>query len=566
MQRRSRKGCIDCKKAKVKCDEEQPTCGTCKRRGYACQGYAAPVPSAVKHTPKPAATSPSPKAVSRSPRSKIEPQTPALIPHQQWYENRQSPKTPNTRDHHETSRQDDGVLFTPQNQAMESNEVEMKDVEVFFSNVEYTEQQITVIARARASSMQLPSCPPIYPTVPDLPPDAIGRTDKPGVEVYFNRHPSDLVISKEFVNEMNANVLQVFNQDPAAVAETLSAIGHIYLGEAGSSIVPVLDRKQRILARLRDRRDLEQMMIMLLGLCALELIDSRSEPVDTSLPAIISNAAIIIKHQQDSGLAFSSVAKYFIRALARQDMMISLTYARHPMIPHSVWLTDDSYRSADRFMGYTGTLMPILAELGALAGEMRCGTPTPSGGDGTDSNASHFGDEVWSEEAIFITTNPTLAISQKVLDIRQRLNQWRPIASQNFSFQASRNLLFHAHSHRAAALLYLHRLLEPPGSSEAADQVALGMAHEVLMHLSAMTDQLKTSLWPVLIAGTELTEEQDRSIVLGMFDEIVRQRKTVTSRRTRDFCVQRVWAARDAGLAWSWMDLVELYPGECLPI
>lgn len=223
-------------------------------------------------------------------------------------------------------------------------------------------------------------------------------------------------------------------------------------------------------------------------------------------------------------------------------------------------------------MGYTGTLMPILANLGALAEEMRGGTPTPSEGSHSNSNAisfrtgTHFNDEVWSEEAIMITTNPTLAIYQKVLDIRSRLNQWRPIADQNISFQASRNLLFHAHSHRAAALLYLHRLLEPPGSSEAADQVALGMAHEVLMHLSAMTDQLKTSLWPVLIAGTELVEEGDRVVAVGMFDEIVRQRKTVTSRRTRDFCVQRVWKARDEGVAWNWMDLVKLYPGECLPI
>ncbi|KAH7412903.1 fungal-specific transcription factor domain-containing protein [Cadophora sp. MPI-SDFR-AT-0126] len=518
MQRRSRKGCIDCKKAKVKCDEERPTCGTCKRRGYACQGYAAPVPSTA-------------------------------------------------RDRRETSGEEDERLSTPQDEIVEANELTLEDSDVLPSDMDYTEQQITIIARARADSMQLPSCPPIYPTVPDIPPDAIGRTDKPGVEIYFNRHPSELVISKEFVNEMNANVLQVFNQDPAAVAETLSAIGHIYLGEGGQSIVPVLDRKQRILARLRDRRDLEQMMIMLLGLCALELIDGRSEPADTSLPAILSNAAIIIKHQQENGLSFSSVAKYFIRALARQDMMVSLTYARHPLIPHSVWLSEDSYRHADRFMGFTGTLMPILADLGALAEEMRGGTPTPfSASDGANRNGSHVGDEVWSEEAIMITTNPTLAIYQKVLDIRQRLHQWRPVAAQNVPFQASRNLLFHAHAHRAAALLYLHRLLEPPGSSEAADQVALGMAHEVMMHLSAMKDQLKTSLWPVLIAGTELTEEGDRGVVLGMFDEIVRQRKTVTARRTRDFCVQRVWAARDAGLVWNWMDLVEIFPGECLPI
>lgn len=40
MNRRSRKGCLDCKRAKVKCDEVRPACGTCYRRGYVCQGYA----------------------------------------------------------------------------------------------------------------------------------------------------------------------------------------------------------------------------------------------------------------------------------------------------------------------------------------------------------------------------------------------------------------------------------------------------------------------------------------------------------------------------------------------
>lgn len=39
MNRRSREGCIDCKRAKVKCDEIQPSCGTCARRGHICQGY-----------------------------------------------------------------------------------------------------------------------------------------------------------------------------------------------------------------------------------------------------------------------------------------------------------------------------------------------------------------------------------------------------------------------------------------------------------------------------------------------------------------------------------------------
>ncbi|KAL2064362.1 hypothetical protein VTL71DRAFT_4856 [Oculimacula yallundae] len=557
MQRRSRKGCIDCKRAKIKCDEVQPHCGTCKRRGYECQGYATPIP-VVKHGPRPAA---SPSTVECVQKPGIEPQTPALIPQAQWYERRQSTTRSETRDLGDVNRNDNDQDCTSQSQAVGIETLSSDDSTTFLPDEEYTEQQITTIARARANSMQLSSCPPLYSIVPELSPDAVGQTEQPGVETYFSRHARDLVISKEFVDEMNANVLQVFKMDPAAISETLSAIGHIYLGEGGLSMVPMLDRKQRILARLRDRRDLEQMMVMLLGLCALELIDKSSDPADFCLPTIISNAAIIIKHQQDNGLSFSSVAKYFIRALARQDMMISLTYAHHPLIPSSVWLSEDSCRIVDRFMGLTGTLMPILSDLGALAGEIR--------GTSTDSSyrvVNQTGEDIWSEEAILISTNPTLAIYQKVLDIRQRLNQWRPVAAPEFSFQASRNLLFHAHAHKAAALLYLHRLLEPPGSSEAADQVALGMAHEVLMHLSAMTDQLKTSLWPVLIAGTELTEEGDRTIVVGMFDEILSQRKTITARRTRDFCVQRVWTARDSGLLWNWMDLVEIYPGECLPI
>ena len=88
----------------------------------------------------------------------------------------------------------------------------------------------------------------------------------------------------------------------------------------------------------------------------------------------------------------------------------------------------------------------------------------------------------------------------------------------------------------------------------------------MLMHLSAMTDQLKTALWPVLIAGCEVREEEDRRAVVGMFEEIWRQRRTVTARRTGAFCVRRVWGARDGGEGWNWMDLVYQFPGECLPI
>lgn len=255
------------------------------------------------------------------------------------------------------------------------------------------------------------------------------------------------------------------------------------------------------------------------------------------IPALVANAAIIIKHNFDSGKAFSSVSKYFIRALARQDMMIALTYARRPLISTHVWLELDLRTQADRFMGYTGPLMPILADLATLAEDIRgASTPTPW------TPYINRSGEMLSEDTMMLGSMEGFNIMRAATDIKLRLDQWRP--AHRLSFQSSRNLLYHAHAHKTAAILYLHRLLYAPGTSDEADRTALTMAHEVLMHLSAMTDQLKTALWPALIAGVELVDKEDRRLVIDLFDRIYGQRRTVTSSRTKDFCVDRVWAGK----------------------
>ncbi|KUJ19344.1 uncharacterized protein LY89DRAFT_488809 [Mollisia scopiformis] len=522
MNRRSRKGCIDCKKAKVKCDEVRPACGTCFRRGYVCQGYANPP---LKDPSKEADHEPQSGPIRRRDRDS----------------RRSVRRRSDARECHSSGS---------------DSEAEKSFSAVSTPTSSVSKRRLSIISR---SSVGCSSPYPLCRGLPLIPPSAIQSSDQPGIETYFSRHPSELVISSEFADEMNSNVLRVFHEDPATVAETLSAIGHIYLGEGGMSIVPVLDRRARILAKLRETTELEQMLVMHLGLCAIELIDARTQPADLGLPALISNAAIIIKHSFESGGEFSSIAKYFIRALARQDMMISLTYARQPLISSQAWLENDFYRQADRFMGYTGPLMPILADLGSLAEEIR----------GANSPTTPFicqDEDMWTENALVFGYSQNQSIYQKAMDIRTQLDQWRPVTAQNVSFHSSKNLLFHAHAHKAAAILYLHRLLEPPGSSEEADRTALSLAHEVLMHLSAMTGQLKTALWPALIAGTELVNEDDRNLITRMFDDIHQQRRTITSLRTKIFCVNRVWTARDLGLHWSWMDLVHQYPGECLPI
>lgn len=41
--RRTRGGCLNCKKRKRKCDEQRPECMACKERNVPCGGYAHPV-------------------------------------------------------------------------------------------------------------------------------------------------------------------------------------------------------------------------------------------------------------------------------------------------------------------------------------------------------------------------------------------------------------------------------------------------------------------------------------------------------------------------------------------
>lgn len=118
----------------------------------------------------------------------------------------------------------------------------------------------------------------LWRTLSEFPHGVLSPNDELVINVYFNRHPADMVMSQEgeFMHEMNANALLVLNQDPQAVSDTLCCIGHLYLQRSGhGSIVPALDRKGRALARLQKltdlKHDLEQTVLLLLGLCAMDV-------------------------------------------------------------------------------------------------------------------------------------------------------------------------------------------------------------------------------------------------------------------------------------------------------
>jgi hypothetical protein len=109
-----------------------------------------------------------------------------------------------------------------------------------------------------------------------IPPGVVQAADEPLIEIYFNRHPYELLIGPEFVHEMNANVLVLLHQKPKNMVDCLSGIGHMYLTDhRGGSILPVLDRRARIIANLRELKDasydLDEISSLLLGLCAMEV-------------------------------------------------------------------------------------------------------------------------------------------------------------------------------------------------------------------------------------------------------------------------------------------------------
>lgn len=208
-------------------------------------------------------------------------------------------------------------------------------------------------------------------------------------------------------------------------------------------------------------------------------------------------------------------------------------------------------------MGFTPTLMPLLQELCALAEDIHQNTGT--------SRAIANDVVEWPLPVTDISTVSTQALL--VADLRSRLQLWRPKLAQGVSARTSRRLLAQAFATRAAALLMLHRLVNPAGSAtEAADNEAFQMACEVMVHLNGEPEDLRLSTWATFVASCELQSREDRDVAIGIFDAIYSSRRTGTALQTKKFVIERVWKARDGGENWNWMALSRRYPRECVPI
>ncbi|KAF2812644.1 uncharacterized protein BDZ99DRAFT_270676 [Mytilinidion resinicola] len=535
MQRRSRTGCIDCRRAKVKCDEAVPTCGTCERRGRRCQGYA----------------------FDRRTRN-IKWKSIITVDDQQKHENNNESNRHLKRKRSES----DSIQSTSPPEVEQSPNSLAEQPE---------DDSPTEVVTLRISDWEVVEANLLSTT--DLSPFPIGDCspeDRLGLCAYFDRHPHELVIGSEpeFVKDMNMHFLSVFQQNPEAMRDVLCGIGQVYLHRMGqsSSLVRALDKRAKTLARIRSRNEIppniEFVLAIILGICGLELIDTNYGPGDFSLQILHSTTAVFVNQYLSTGSILSATSKFFLRGLARQEMMIAITQRRRPSIACSLWLDSECYNTADRFMGFTMTIMPLWEEICGLAEDMKRKL----------APCSFEHDLVLSRAEATMTTSQTQTsletaiLHSRAAALRTRLESWHPPSIPNFSGSSSQKFFRHAATYRSAGLLYLHRLLYMPGQSAPADNIALSLAYDIFAHLTGPFSWLRLSLLPTLIAACEFRRDDDRKMALGLFEGMYGSRNTFTTDTTKRFVVNRVWPSLDSGEEVSWMELADRYPGECVPI
>ncbi|CAI7598889.1 unnamed protein product [Penicillium glandicola] len=527
MTTRSRKGCIDCKQAKVKCDEVHPSCGTCARRRRQCSGYG--------------------RLSSARERSMVSSRRSGASPGPVAAKRRASVASSASISSSWTPTEDEGH---PDERATDTWIVDTVSSATSISAADYMRSMILEASTKVLSPLRGPALIPL---------SEILAAEKPLIEVYFMRHPSEMVMSNDFfIHEMNRATISLLQQSPTAVGEALAAIGENYVKDAVEYAL-VSNRKMRLLSRLRltnkDGNSPELVLMLLLALCGVELVDPRSDGSGTTLSALIDNVSMILEFHTREGKQLNDMAKYFVRGVARQDLLISLSRMQRTKIEPSVWLDEYSMCHADRLMGLTTTLAPVLSRLSALAEDVQS----------IVNSYSIIGAEYTFIESDDLTVRRS-DLAERETSIRAQLVAWRPIRDCSMSIQMSRKFLLHAYALRAAALLYLFRLFNRPASSTEADMEALSMAYEVMAHISGSPQDIKLSLWPLFIAACELEMPEDRGHASQLFDDICHARPTVTARRTKSFCVDQVWPARDLGGNWDWMHLARLGSNAPIPL
>ncbi|ODH29064.1 hypothetical protein ACO22_03840 [Paracoccidioides brasiliensis] len=161
-----------------------------------------------------------------------------------------------------------------------------------------------------------------HPSSGPIPPGTTSPADEASIKVYFERHPPELLIGYEFIDEMNPLILFLLQDSPRASYQRLS------LHQSGRSAGAFIGYNSRPLCYTRIME-----IVLTRALLLVWIIDIDCGAAERSLPALFAYFAAVINNYMLSGRAMSSMAKYFLRGLACEDIVISFVNRRRAQIP-----------------------------------------------------------------------------------------------------------------------------------------------------------------------------------------------------------------------------------------
>ncbi|KAL2840077.1 hypothetical protein BJY01DRAFT_257510 [Aspergillus pseudoustus] len=217
------------------------------------------------------------------------------------------------------------------------------------------------------------------------------------------------------------------------------------------------------------------------------------------------------------------------------DTTQSMFRARVPVIEYRVRDPSRVYQQA----GLCGSLLPLLYQVCLLATAVKMG-------EGHNIPSSSYN------------------------KIKRELHAWSPAISpstlERFSSSETLLLAAQANLHRAAALLYLHRLRYPFGEqNEEAEDLSRAMINE-MEHCLAVAGQFPPNITLILlVAGAEVQDAPGRQRMFILISNILGSNFYPFIANLRLF-LRRVWTERDRGRATYLFRLFEEDPELSIPL
>jgi transcriptional activator protein UGA3 len=235
---------------------------------------------------------------------------------------------------------------------------------------------------------------------------------------------------------------------------------------------------------------------------------------------IIRQASPLTSYQSGlEKLSRSYEGRWLLRNFAYHDVLMSVTLNREPIIPGRYWIRQASIE-IDSYVGLAGEPLACISEISSLNSDFawKLGVELPSMTDRDAISTSSLQDD---------TSDSPLLESEGFLSrayaIESELETWTCPASDDLP------LVHLAEAYRSAALIHLYRImrLRMPEAAIESDHKARSQVAAVIHHIGQMPLNCLpecTSLFPLFMAGGEVTAKKDMQFVRERLQHIITHR------------------------------------------